>query len=147
MGRRRTRLELSATQQAEARRLLQSSKDRRALERLRFVLEAASGRHTLEELASHLGRRRSTIQNWLGKFHRGGLAGLLERDSAPGKVSPIANRGIQSQMAAGLKAGRWSSAAQVAAWLQTVYGITRSRKSIYYWFQKWGVHPDADSPS
>ena len=144
MGRRRTRLELSATQQVEARRLLHSSKDGRALERLRFALEAASGRHTLEELASQVGRKRSTIQNWLAKFHRGGLVGLLERDSAPGRVSPIAN--IQKQMVAGLKTGRWSSAAQVAAWLQTAHGITRSRKSIYYWFEKWRMHPDADSP-
>src|ERR1039458_63865 len=47
-------------------------RDRRTQERLRFALQAATGRHTLEGLAARLGRSRSTIQNWLDKFHAGG---------------------------------------------------------------------------
>ena len=146
MGRRRTRLELSAAQQAEAQRLLRSSKDPRELERLRLALRAATGHHTLEDLASKAGRRRSTIQNWLTKFYRGGLDGLLERDAAPGVVSPVATPKVQQQLQDGLKAGRWTSAAQVAAWLQETHGITRSRKSIYYWFEKCDLPAPSAKP-
>ena len=139
MGRRRTHVELDAAAQVEARRLLRSAPDARVAERLRFALQAATGRHTLEDLARAAGRSRSTIQNWLEKFMAGGLEGLLARDTAPGASSPLTSRTIQRQLRAGLQAGRWTSAAQVAAWLRETHGITRSRKSIYYWFQTCGA--------
>ena len=141
MGRRRTRLQLSETEQDEARRLCRSRADARERERARFALEAASGKYTLDDLAGRLGRSRSTLQNWLVKFEAGGLTGLLERDTAPGLASPIAGGKLQRQLRNGLKAGRWRSAAHVAAWLEREHGIRRSRKSIYYWFGKWGTPP------
>ena len=141
MGRKRTHLELNATERAAAQRLLHTSPDRRAAERLRFALLAATGQHTLEDLARMLGRSRSTIQNWLGKFAAGGVEELLERDTSPGLASPVAMPKVQRQLQAGLKAGRWTSAAAVAAWLEESHGITRSRKSIYYWFAKHRLRP------
>lgn len=138
MGRRRTRLQLSEAEQAQARRHWRSRSDPRERERARFALEAASGKYTLDELAERLGRSRSTLQNWLVKFAAGGLTGLLERDTAPGLASPIADEKVQRLLIGGLKDGRWRSAAHVAAWLEEEHGIRRSRKSIYYWFQKWG---------
>ena len=139
MGRRRTRLELSEADQDQARRLSRSLADARERERARFALEAATGKYTLDELALRLGRSRSTLQNWLVKFEAGGLAGLLERDTAPGLSSPIAGGKLQHQLRSGLRAGRWRSAAHLAAWLEEAHGIRRSRKSIYYWFGKWGT--------
>jgi transposase len=97
---------------------------------------AAKGRHTLEDLARLLDRSRSTIQTWLDKFHTGGLDGLLERNSPPGTVSPIARPKIRAQLVTGLKSGRWTSALQVASWLKQTHGICRSRKSMYYWIGK-----------
>ena len=141
MGRRRTRLQLSEAEQDEARRLCRSRADVRERERARFALEAATGKYTLEELAGRLGRSRSTLQNWLVKFANGRLAGLLERDTAPGRASPIDAAEVQRALRNGLKAGRWRSAAHVAAWLEEEHRIRRSRKSIYYWFQKWGTPP------
>ena len=136
MGRKRTQLELTPAQQVRIRRLVRVAGPRREQERLRFALKAAMGRHSLEELAGLLGRARSTIQNWLDKFHAGGLDGLLERDTPPGKVSPLAKGKIQTELRAGLKSGRWQTAAQVAGWLKERHGIERSRKSIYYWLHK-----------
>ena len=141
MGRRRTRLQLSEAEQDEARRLCRSLADARERERARFALEAATGKYTLEELAGRLGRSRSTLENWLVKFAAGGLAGLLERNTAPGLASPIASERLQRQLQGGLRAGRWRSAAHLAAWLEEEHGIRRSRKSIYYWFGKWGTPP------
>ena len=138
MGRKRTRLNLTAAQRAQALQQFRLSKDARERERLGFALRAARGRHTLEDLAIQLGRSRSTIQNWLDKFNAGGLAGLLNRDTPPGAVSPLAKPRLQKQLRQGLQAGRWSSAAGIARWLKQAHGIKRNRKSIYYWLAKNG---------
>ena len=138
MGRKRTQLTLTPAEQTELARRLQTATDARQKERLRFVLMAAEGRHTLEELAERLGRARSTIQLWLDKFAAAGLAGVLERESPPGLLSPLGTATVQTELLAGLQAGRWRSAAAIADWLQTAHGITRARKSIYYWLGRNG---------
>ena len=147
MGRKRTQLNLSPAERRAAQRLLSTGIDPRVVERVGLALLAATGLFTLEELATKVKRRRSTLQNWLGKFQTGGLAGLLERDTAPGVASPVAKATVQRQLQAGLKAGRWTSAAHVAAWLEETHGIRRSRKSIYYWFEKFGLSPSDALPS
>jgi hypothetical protein len=48
---------------------------------------------------------------------------------------------------AGLKAGRWTLAAHVSAWLEEMHGISRSRKSIYYWLAKLGLSPAESLPA
>ncbi len=138
MGRRKTRLIVSAAQRAELLRRLRSATDARDQERLRVALRATDGRHTLDDLARLVGRSRSTIQVWLNKFAGSGLDGLLERDTPPGSTSPIGKARIQTQLQAGLKAGRWRTAAEVAAWLKDTHNIKRSRKSVYYWLRKSG---------
>ena len=139
MGRRRTQLELSPSERRAAMRLARADADPRVLERLTFALLCSTGAYTLEELAVKVGRQRSTLQNWLAKFQAGGLDGLLERDTPPGVTSPLGEAALQRQLQAGLKAGRWTSAAHIVEWLKETHGITRSRKSIYYWFEKCGV--------
>ncbi len=133
MGRKRTQLRMNAAQRAELQHCLERGGDARQRERARWALEAASGRHTLEELARQTGRARATIQNWLGKFKAGGVAGLLERETPPGVVSPLAQPRLQAELRMGFQAGRWASAAEVATWLRDQHGIKRARKSIYYW--------------
>jgi transposase len=146
MGRKRTQLNLSPAERREAQRLVRTSADPRVVERVGFALLGATGQLTMEELAAKVGRRRSTLQTWLAKFQAGGLAGLLERDASPGITSPLSTARVQQQLQAGLKSGRWTSAAHVAAWLKEAHGITRSRKSIYYWFEKFGLRPTATGP-
>ena len=113
MGRKRTRLVMSAAQQDELRGRLRVARDAREKERLRWALKAASGDYTLED-----------------------LAGLLDRDTPPGSISPVAAPDIQAQLRAGLEAGRWHSAGEVAAWLKETHGIQRAPKSVYYWLAK-----------
>ncbi len=146
MGRRRTQVNLSPAEQRLARRLTRTCEDPRVVERMQCALLAATGRFTLDGLAAKVRRQRSTVQNWLGKFQAGGLDGLLERETAPGVVSPVAKAKVQRQLVAGLKAGRWSSAAAVADWLRETHSITRSRKSIYYWFRKLGLQAQNHPP-
>lgn len=147
MGRKRTQLDLSPAERREAQRLVRNCEDPRVVERAGFALLGATGQLTMEELAAKVGRRRSTLQTWLRKFQAGGLVGLLERDASPGITSPLGAARVQQQLQAGLKAGRWTSAAHVAAWLKEAHGITRSRKSIYYWFEKLGLSPAETLPA
>src|SRR5262245_11130192 len=132
------KLSVSEPQLAELAASLESVSDARARERLKVMLRAAQGRHTLEGLARLAGRARSTIQLWIQRFNEGGVSKLLERKTPPGSTSPIGAGKIQKQLKVGLKSGRWRSAATVAAWLSDTHGIKRSRKSLYYWLNRSG---------
>ncbi len=138
MGRKRTKLTMSEGETAQLQERIRAATDPRDKERLQVVLWATRGQHTLEELARLAGRARSTIQVWLDDFTQGGLSRLLEREAPPGKPSPVAEAKVQAQLQAGLKAGRWRTARQVAAWLKEVHGIERATKSLYYWLGKVG---------
>jgi transposase len=138
MARKRTKLAMSEAHADQLKNQIRSATDSRDKERLQVVLWATSGQHSLDELARLAGRARSTIQIWLDDFTAGGLAQLLERETPPGKTSPLAAPKVQAQLQAGLKAGHWRTAAQVAAWLQETHGIKRATKSLYYWLGKVG---------
>lgn len=146
MGRGKTRITLTDGEVAQLRQEQNQADDPRARERLRLLLRAAEGRHTLDDLARHAGRSRSTIQVWLEKFRRTGLSGLLQRRTPPGAASPIASRKVQRQMRAAIKSGRLPTAAALAAWLKERHGIERSRKSIYYWRKKLTRKPPPSVP-
>jgi transposase len=138
MARKRTKLTVSAEDLAQLKQGIRSATDARDKERLQVVLWSTSGQHTLAELARLAGRARSTIQIWLEDYTAGGLPQLLERETPPGSTSPVAAPKIQEQLQAGLQAGRWRTAGQVAAWLQQDHGIERAAKSLYYWLGKVG---------
>ena len=138
MGRKRTKLTLEEGAAVQVKQRLRAVTDPRQRERLQVVLWAASGQHTLEDLAQLAGRARSTVQVWLDQFGAGGVDRLLEREAPPGKSSPIGTPEVQAELRAGLQAGRWRTAGQVAAWLQEAHGIKRAAKSIYRWLGKVG---------
>src|ERR1035441_7130425 len=138
MGRKRTKLTLSATETTQLKTQIRATTDPRDKERLQVVSWATSGQHTLADLARLAGRARSTIQVWLDDFTEGGTAQLLEREAPPGKPSPVAGAKVQAQFQAGLQAGQWRTAGQVAAWLKETHGIQRAAKSLYYWLGNSG---------
>lgn len=138
MARTRTKLTLSAEELAQLKVECRAATAPRDKERLQVVLWSTSGQHSLAELARLAGRSRSTIQIWLDNYTAGGLAQLLRRQPPPGKPSPVAEPTVQAQLQAGLKAGRWRTAGQVAAWLKADHGIERAAKSLYYWLGKVG---------
>jgi transposase len=138
MARKRTKLGMSPEELAQLKQAVRSADDPRDKERLQVVLWATSGQHSLAALAQLAGRARSTIQIWLDAFTAGGLPQLLERQAPPGKPSPVADAKVQAQLQAGLQAGRWRTAGQVAAWLKATHGIERATKSLYYWLGKAG---------
>lgn len=138
MARKRTKVAMSEAEATQLKNRIRCATDPRDKERLLVVLWATGGQHTLEDLARLAGRARSTIQVWLDAFTAGGLAKLLEREAPPGKASPVGQAKVQAQLQSGLKAGRWRTAGQVAAWLKEAHGIERAAKSLYYWLGKAG---------
>ena len=138
MAKKRTKITMAAEDVVRLKERIRSSTDLRDKERLQVVLWATSGQHTLEDLAELAGRARSTIQIWLDHFNVGGLDKLLERDTPPGSTSPVAGTKVQDELKAGLQAGKWRTAGQVAAWLKEAHGIERAAKSLYYWLGKVG---------
>ena len=138
MAQKRTKMMMSAEDLVRLKGRIRAATDGREKERMQVVLWATSGQHTLAELAGLAGRARSTIQIWLDHFTAGGLDKLLERDAPPGSTSPVGDPEVQEQLLAGLKAGRWRTAGQVAAWLKEAHGIERAVKSLYYWLGKVG---------
>jgi putative transposase len=123
---------------AELEKRFKSTDDVRQRQRLQAVLLATSGQHGYRDIARIVGCATSTFALWLNQFLAGGLAGLLRRERPPGLTSPIAEPQVQQQLEAGLKAGRWRTAEQVAVWLAEEHGIKRSPKSIYRWLGKAG---------
>jgi len=138
LARERTKLALPGAETAPLKELLRAATEPRDKERLQVVSWATRGQHTLAELARLAGRARSTIQIWLADFTAGGTARLLERAVPPGKPSPVAAATVPAQLQAGLEAGQWHPAGQVAAWLKEKQGIQRAAKSLYYWLGKVG---------
>src|SRR6202451_2748416 len=126
MARKRTKVGVSPEVLADLKQRLRTVTDLREKERLQVALWATSGQHTLAHLAELAGRARSTIQVWLNDFVAGGVEKLLQREAPPGLTSPIGQPQVQKQFEEGLKAGRWRTAAQVAAWLQEEHGIKRA---------------------
>jgi len=138
MGRPKLKLVISAAQREELRDAFKENTEARQRDRLQAIQLASTGRHTHEEIAHLLGRARSTVQLWLDQYEAGGLPRLLERKSAPGKSSELRRPEVQAQLQAGLKTGRWRTAAQIAAWLAQTHGIKRVAGSLYYWLGKVG---------
>ena len=138
MGRKRTKLTLSAVETARLKEQIRAATDPRDKERLQVVNWATSGQHTLADLARLASRARSTIQEWLDAFTDGGVDQLLDRKAPPGKPSPVAETQVQAELQAGLQAGQWRTAGQVATWLKEKHGIERATKSLYYWLGKVG---------
>lgn len=50
----------------------------------------------------------------------------------------MGKRRCSKALVAGLKAGRWRTAGQVAVWLQAEHGIEQAAQSLYRWLGKAG---------
>lgn len=138
MARAHLKLTVQPALQAELEQRFKEAKDVRDRQRLQALVLATTGQHGYRDIARIVGCATSTFALWLNKFMAGGVEELLRRDTPPGSTSPIGAPEVQQELVAGLKAGRWRTAGQVAAWLQEAHGIERAAKSLYRWLGKAG---------
>ena len=136
MARPNLKLTVSPAQRAELEARFKAADDVRQRQRLQAILLATAGQYGYRDIAQIVGCATSTFALWLNKYLDGGLVELLRRETPAGLTSPIGNQKVQQELQAGLKAGRWRTAGQVAAWLQEAHGIKRATKSIYRWLGK-----------
>jgi transposase len=109
-----------------------SAKDK---DRLQAGLLAAQGILTLDQIAQAVGKARSSIQTWLGKLKAGGVAGLLERGSAPG-AEPALSPSQQEELKEQIARGKHRTADQIGAWIAQRWGVKLERTAVYYWLGK-----------
>jgi transposase len=106
------------------------------------------GEQSLEQIATATGRSRSTIQAWFEAYRAGGIETLLkdgrsDNAGAPAKLTDAA----KSEMAAGLKTGRWRTVPQLRAWLKTHHKIQMALSSLYNRLGKAGARLRVPRPS
>ena len=117
-------------------------------ERLVAVQLGLMGGQNLEQIAAAVGRARSTIQEWFGRFRKGGVKLLLGdgRAQNPG-AKGLLTAEARAQLAAGLGKATWRTAPQIAQWLAKEHGITAALPTIYKWLGKAGARLRVPRPS
>jgi transposase len=136
MGRPKTKLLLAEEVRQELKRRFQKAQTTHERVRLQSVLLATKGQHTLAGIAEIVGYARSGVQQFLERFGTGDFEALLARKKAKGKESPLQDPAVQEAIRAGLQAGRWRTAKQLAGWLKEEHQIERAAQTLYYWLGK-----------
>ncbi len=124
-------LEITETED-ELKHLLRTQKTASAKERVQLLYLLQSGQaKTVDCAASLLGRHRVTVQKWLRLYRKGGLAGLLERKSPPGRKHSIpawAQDALRKRLQ---QPEGFNSYGEICQWLQTQLGISAPYKTVH----------------
>jgi transposase len=131
MARPNLKLTVPPAPKAVLEKRFKAAADVRQRQRLQAILLATTGQHGYRDIAQIVGCSTSTFALWLNKYLAGGVEELRRRKTPPGRTSPMGAPQVQQELLAGLTAGRWRTAGQVAAWRQEAHGIKRAAKSIY----------------
>jgi len=107
-------------------------------ERLLAVKLGLEGEASLDQIATALGRARSTIQIWLDRYREGGLGRLLEVRRGRGPASELSEEAARD-LRAGLVAGRWRTARQVREFLAKEHQLQASLSAVYKYLGKAGA--------
>ena len=139
MGRPRLHLTLSLADEQRLKELWKTTRDKPLRDRLLVIRLAASGNHTMEEIARVVGCGRMTVYRCLNRLEQGGWEELLHRGKPGASKSPLQEPQVQSQLQAKLVAGDFRTAGQMSRWLEKALGIKRKPSSLYYWLKKCGA--------
>jgi transposase len=141
------RLEINESEE-ELKHLLRSQKTASAKERIQLLYLLKSGQaKTVDQAASLLGRHRVTVQNWLKRYHQGGLDALLERKVAPGRKHSIpewAQNALRDRLQ---QTEGFNSYGEICQWLQTHLGISAPYKTVHQLVHyRLGASPKVSRP-
>ncbi len=124
-------LEITETED-ELKHLLRTQKTASAKERVQLLYLLQSGQaKTVDCAASLLGRHRVTVQKWLRLYRKGGLAGLLERKSPPGRKHSIPDWAQDALRKRLQQPEGFNSYGEICQWLQTQLGISAPYKTVH----------------
>jgi len=138
-GRPRIKISVPDSVKAEIGRRIKKETNALLRDRLKAVQLAFDGTRRYEDIARQTGRARSSVQLWIETFTDEGLDGLLSRKKAPGKLSALQAPAVQTDIAQGLREGRWRTGPQFAAWMKQAHDIAICPTQTYYWMKKAGA--------
>jgi transposase len=112
--------------------------DEKSQRRLKAARLAIRGKFTAVQIAKQVGISRRRFFDWMKKFKRGGVEGLL-KDKHHGGGPPPKMRGIAlNKLRTGLKSKRWRTAKEMQKSLQKNHSICLKLSGVYYWLRKIG---------
>ena len=86
---------------------------------------------TIQELALHLGRNRTTCQRWLRRYRQGGVSELLEQQVRSGRKPEIPQWAIQALCKRLQEPVGFHSYGEIQEWLEKTLGISVSYKIVH----------------
>ena len=101
-------------------------------ERLQMLYLLKSGQVASRQgLAELIGRDEATITRWLRKYKDGGLKGLLEVKSAPGRVAIVSGSALERLKQRLQEPQGFQSYGQIHQWVVTELGLDIAYKTVY----------------
>jgi transposase len=94
---------------------------------LKLVLE---GREN-QAVADTLGRCQATVQQWINKFRKGGVEGLLKKSKGNGPESKLTAE-MEAAMSEDLRKGKWRTARDAWNWLSANFETGGLKQSVIY---------------
>ena len=85
---------------------------------------------TIQELALHLGRNRTTCQRWLRRYRQGGVSELLEQQVRSGRKPEIPQWAIQALRKRLQEPEGFHSYREIQEWLERTLGVSVSLKIV-----------------
>ena len=126
---------------ADLRSLLRQAKHKHEIQRLHtlYLLKSGQAKNRIEVAAS-LGVDRTSVGTWLAAYEAGGLAKLLKRGYAPGRV-PILTEQQQTRLRKELENPEgFHSYVQIQAYIAETFGVKMNYKAVYAMVHdKWGA--------
>jgi len=101
-------------------------------ERLQMLYLLKSGQvSSRQRLAELIGRDQATITRWVRKYKEGGLKGLLQVKSAPGKARIVSGAALERLKQRLQEPQGFHSYGQIQQWLVTELGLDIAYKTVY----------------
>ena len=82
-------------------------------------------------VADELGRTQSTVQDWINKFRKGGIAELLTKSKGNGPQSRLTSE-MEEAMIEQLKLGKWRTGRDAWKWLNENFEVSDLKESVIY---------------
>lgn len=126
------KLEIKESEE-ELKSMLRGQKTASDKERIQvlYLLKTKQAK-TIQTAAEMLGRHRVTVQDWVGNYRKGGLAGLLGHKPRTGRKQVVpqwAQKALKKKLE---EAEGFESYGEICQWLESQLGIKAKYKTLYY---------------
>ena len=129
--------------------LLRQAKKKHEIQRLNvlYLLKSGAAKNRIQ-VAKLLGVDRTSVGTWLAAYETGGLAKLLKRGYAPGRVAILTEQQQEVLRKALEKPEGFHSYVQIQDYIAQTFGVKMNYKAVYAMVHdKWGAKLKVPRPS